>query len=139
MNLMAKNIIRGVTLLFLLMTPFLSVAGSDAYEAAMTSFEAGDYKSAYTSFRDLAEEGVVDAQYYLGMLYLYGQGVRKSDSRGVEWLKQAAGNGSYQAAANLGQMYISGEGVALNETVAIQWLELADKLAKAQNLEEDCD
>jgi uncharacterized protein len=59
--------------------------------AAATAYEAGDFQTAQREFRSLAELGDPVAQYNLGILYLRGEGVRKSAATGYAWLKLAAG------------------------------------------------
>jgi TonB family protein len=59
-------------------------------KAAATAYEAGDFQTAHREFRSLAELGDPVAQYNLGILYLRGEGVRKSAATGYAWLKLAA-------------------------------------------------
>jgi TPR repeat protein len=114
--------------------------GSD-FEDAMDALVSGEHHEAYRGFKHLAKRDHVDAQYELGMLYLFGKGVEHNTAQGISWLKQAAENGSYGAANELGQIYLSGKGVTIDETEAIKWLELATKIAEqnAGEAEDGCD
>ena len=57
---------------------------------AASAYDAGDFDTAQREFRSLAELGDPVAQYNLGILYLRGEGVRKSAATGYAWLKLAA-------------------------------------------------
>ena len=107
------------------------------YDDAMAALEAGDHRKAYRGLKRLALKDHPRAQYELGMLYLSGKGVEKDVAQGIEWLKHAAGNGSYLAANELGQIYLAGRGVPMNEQEAIKWVELATQLAEEHPEEAD--
>ena len=49
-------------------------------------FDEPDYKEAVKWFRLSAEQGYFLAQFFLGLCYLYGQGVRKNKHMGVDML-----------------------------------------------------
>jgi uncharacterized protein len=103
-----------------------------AYDDAMSALADGDYRTAYRDFKALAEEGDAQAQYRLGVLLLFGQGVRQRTEEGIEWLKRAADNGSYLAANELVQIYNSGREVAPDEQEAMKWIERATQLGEQQ-------
>ncbi len=103
-----------------------------SYDEAMSALADGDYRVAYRDFKALAEEGDAEAQYQLGMLLLFGQGVRQRVDEGIEWLKRAADSGSYLAANELAQIYTSGREVAPDEQEAMKWIERATQLGKQQ-------
>lgn len=109
------------------------------FDAAYSAYESSNYRKAYKSFKSLAQDQHVKAQYLLGLLYLNGQGVRKSVPKGIDWLKQAAANGSYRAAAELGQIYATGRDVAMDTDQAARWIELSTDLADEEDADEECD
>ncbi len=49
-------------------------AGAD-FQAGFAAHNRGDYATALREFRPLAEQGDVDAQFNLGLMYSKGQGV----------------------------------------------------------------
>lgn len=108
---------------------------------AMEALSRGEHREAYRGFKRLAKHDHVEAQYQLGMLYLFGKGVGQDTDQGVAWLKEAATNGSYLAANELGQIYLSGRGMEMNEQEAIKWLELATTIAEQNEgeAEDGCD
>jgi uncharacterized protein len=66
-------------LTFLLSLTFLflfsgSVYGDD-FQDGVDAYERKDYKTAYKLILPLAEKGQPSAQYYLGFMYVNGQGV----------------------------------------------------------------
>jgi TPR repeat protein len=103
---------------------------ADDFEMALTALSEREYSTAYRAFKRLAKREHIDAQYQLGMLYLYGRGVDQDVEQGVSWLKRAAEGGSYVAANELGQVYLSGQWVKQNETEAMKWLTLSSKIAE---------
>ena len=56
----------------------------------------------------LAEQGHVDAQYSLGVMYENGEGVPENDAEAVKWWRFAAEQGNVGAQYNLGYMYENG-------------------------------
>ena len=56
-----------------------------------------------------AEQGDVDAQLQLGMLYKNGDGVTRDYTLAVRWLKKAADNGNATAQNNLAGCYRNGQ------------------------------
>ncbi|WP_085909117.1 tetratricopeptide repeat protein [Kiloniella majae] len=85
----------------------------------------GDYATALTELRPLAEQGDSTAQYYLGVMYKEGQGVAVDEELSHEWLTKSAENGDAQAQMMLGMMYHFGSGVEENMDTARKWYQLA--------------
>ena len=124
-------------LLFSLLLLLSPLAAADEYEEAVAALTNGDYSEASRSFKRLAKRDHAEAQYQLGMLYLFGQGVGQDAQKGVSWLKQAALGGSYLAANELSQIYLSGQWVQRDETEAVKWLELSSEIAEQNAGEAD--
>ncbi len=136
-----KNTTINLLLAWLLL-PISAGVYADDYDEAMAVLTDGDYTAAYRTFKRLAKRDHAEAQFQLGMLYLYGRGTEQDIQQGVAWLKQAAEDGySYLAANELGQIYLSGQWVERNEVEAVKWLELATKIAAENEGEADegCD
>jgi hypothetical protein len=72
-----------------------------------------------------ADQGIVEAQYNLGLLYNNGQGVPQNFAEAVRWWQLAADQGAEIAQLNLGIMYAKGLGVPQNVILAHQWFNLA--------------
>ena len=78
------------------------LVASWAYEANPNS---GD---ALQQLMKVAEKGNPDAQYTIGMAYLEGKGVQKSEEKAIEWFEKAAAKGNPDAAYKLGNYYFYG-------------------------------
>lgn len=92
----------------------LYLKGGDGYEK-------NDEKAAHW-FHKAAENGSVDAQNNLGIMYLTGQGVEKDLKEAAVWLQKAAESGNAAAQSNLGLMYYYDEGVEKDFQQAAYWL-----------------
>ena len=82
-----------------------------------------------------AQQGDVDAQYDLGIMYIVGEAVVQDYERAAHWLSKAGEQGHLGAQWALGLMYGYGEGVELNYDKAVYWYTKAAEQgdARAQN------
>ena len=67
----------------------------------------------------LAEQGDATAQFRVGSMYSFGEGVPENDAEAVRWYRLAADQGDADAQTNLGAMYEEGEGVPENNAEAV--------------------
>jgi uncharacterized caspase-like protein len=95
--------------------------------------DRADYATARALWTKAAQDGDVEAQYYVGVLFEregeYGQA--------AQWYRKAADRGFGRAAVNLGRLYEQGLGVERNTTEAAKWYAAAsglkgDDLARLQ-------
>ncbi|WP_457596836.1 tetratricopeptide repeat protein [Hydrogenimonas sp.] len=94
---------RWTTLLLLL--PLLSWASN--FSEAMRAFKKGDYKVAKELFElAIEEDGAEQAQYFLGLMYLQGKGVKKSLPEARRYLFKAAELGNARAKCYLAETYL---------------------------------
>ena len=56
------------------------------FERGLKAYNKKDYAAALTAWEPLAEKGMTDAQFKLGVLYANGQGVRKNMILADMWL-----------------------------------------------------
>ena len=91
-----------------------SEVGAADFVKGQAAYERGDYTQAFEEFRSLAERGLANAQYNLGLMYKKGQGVARNYAKAVEWYAKAAEQGDAEAQFNLGLMYQKGQGVTRN-------------------------
>jgi TPR repeat protein len=63
------------------------------------SFRDQDYRRAFIRLKPEAEKGQPDAQYAVGYMYYYGQGVVESRKKAWFWINQAASLGQRDAVA----------------------------------------
>ena len=110
----------------LLFSLFLGLPSySSDFDKGLTAYNNGDYATALKEWKPLAEEGDVDAQYHLGVLYDNGDGVPQDYKEAVRWYKLAAEQGVAEAQFNLGNMYYDGQGVSVDYKEAVRWYTLA--------------
>ena len=76
-------------------------------------------------YRFAAEQGWVNAQYNLGLMYADGEGVPEDDEEAVWWYRLAAEQGYASAQTILGLMYANGEGVPEDLVLAYMWYNLS--------------
>jgi TPR repeat protein len=120
-----------IGLLWWILTP--SLARADLKEG-VEAYYFGRYASAAQEFRPLAEQGIAEAQFYLGVMYANGRGVPQNYGESVRWYRLAAEQGFPKAMSNLGQMYSKGKGVPKDLVLAVQWYQGAadEDLPEAQ-------
>ncbi len=106
-----------------------------AMQSTLLVFAASDDAQAERWFRLAAEQGLADAQYDLGLMYVDGKGVVEDDMQGAHWLHKAADQGHANAQYRLGRMYEEGEGVTKDRDEAVRWYRLAGEqgIALAQH------
>ena len=76
--------------------------------------------------KSLAEQGNVDAQFYLGFTYGTGdKGVNKNEEEAAKWFKLSAEQGNEMAQFALGEIYYFGNGVEQNYSEALKWFKLS--------------
>jgi len=95
------------------------------FEDGEAAYERGDYVTALRLMRPLAEQGQTNAQYFIGMMYAIGNGVRQDYVEAVKWFRKAAEQGDASAQNSLGSMYLNGYGVSQDYVVAHKWFNLA--------------
>jgi TPR repeat protein len=80
-----------------------------------------DYAQAAFWLTKAANLGNKDAQLYLGLLYLEGQGVPQDDDIAFDWIRKSAEQELVLAYYELGMMYLNGRGVPKNNEEAAAW------------------
>ena len=98
----------------------------------LTAFQRGNLAIALREFTPLAEQGDVNAQYFLGRTYQEvvrnkGQGITADNKPAVKWFTLAAKQGDKQAQNSLGLIYRNGEGIPKDHKTAVKWFTLAAK------------
>ena len=118
-----KKIIHRIIVAVVLLTTTSAFAAD--FEKGLRAYNKGDYKAALRQFRPLAEEGHAEAQFNLGVMHYYGEGIPKDDGQAVFWYRKAAEQGVAEAQFNLGFMYANGEGVPEDDRQAVFWFRKA--------------
>ncbi len=97
-------------------------------ESGLAAYKRGDYAAALENLRPLAEQGNVDAQFHLGLMYANGHGITRDPQRAAEWFDKAVGKFDASAPFNIGVMYYEGQGVAKDRKIAARWFLKAAEL-----------
>ena len=122
------------------------------YEAGKAAYDANDYATAIEKLQPFAEQGHIEAQYYLGLSYKKNGNSTKADewfrkaaeqghieaqhilavayedsdpAESAKWYRMAAEQGRAQTQYELGKMYYEGRGVLQDYVEAHMWLNLA--------------
>ena len=107
-------------LLILLCAP----ATSADVQTGLDAFKNKDYATAFREWKASAEDGMADAQFYLGVLYARGLGVRQDLGEAERWYRRSAELGNPDAEFALGEMYARGWAAGARDQVdAMRWLQ----------------
>lgn len=79
----------------------------------------------------LAQRGVADAQFSLGVRYANGQGTAQNYALAEHWYRKAAAQNHALAQFNLGMMHARGQGVPRDQTQSLWWIQKAADLGDA--------
>ena len=111
---------------------FLSKPRVDDFAKGLKAAESDDFETAYHQWRPLAEGGNSDAQYNLGWMYYYGEGVTRNLKTARKWLNRAMKQGDPRpywllgkVYSELGTMYQEGNGVSQNSKKANKYFLLS--------------
>lgn len=95
------------------------------FDSGCAAFDRGDYAASRLEWEPLAEQGPAKAQFRLGCLYVFSQGVPEDYQMALRLFRLAAQQGDADAQNNLGGMYAEGWGVEPDLVQAYMWFELA--------------
>ncbi|MDF1758608.1 MAG: sel1 repeat family protein [Legionellaceae bacterium] len=88
------NIIR-ISLITVLLSGCMT--NSMNFNQGIKSFQVQDYRQAFIKLKPEAEKGQADAQYAIGYMYYYGQGVVEDRKKAWYWITSAARQGQLDA------------------------------------------
>ncbi len=104
------------------------------FDEGNAAYQRGEYATALTELRPLAAEGDARAQFSLGLMYVFGQGVAEDFAEATKWFGRAADQGHASAQFNLGVMYAYGRGVPQEYVLAHMWFNLGSAASPAGEL-----
>jgi uncharacterized protein len=123
------GLIRAAVALCALAVSGVAWADADAdLEKAYKLHRIGDTQAAAGIWRALAAQGQADAQYNLGVIYHYADGVKQDFREALKWYTLAAAQGDIGAQQAIGSMYMRGQGVKQDQRAGMRWMML-DKVA----------
>jgi Sel1 repeat len=94
-------------------------------DVAWAAYMKGDFPRAVPVFARLAEIGHPVAQWLMGNIYFFGQGVPKDYAKSKVMFEAAATQGYFAAFAPTAQMYLQGFGTAVEPAKAYYWYNIA--------------
>jgi TPR repeat protein len=101
-------------------------ARADALADGHAAWDRGEFEKSMSILMPLAEAGVAQAQFTVGIMYWNAQGVPENAPEAVKWFLLAADQGLADAYYSLGQQYsLGGGGMERNREEAYFWLVLA--------------
>jgi TPR repeat protein len=103
----------------------VSTVTAQDFNKGLKAYNAGDYQTALQEWRPLAEQGNLDAQTNLGLMYYKGMSVPQDYAEALKWYRLAAEQGVAVAQKNLGYLYDRGIGVSHDYAEALKWYRLA--------------
>jgi uncharacterized protein len=115
---------RACLIVFCALLYSASLAAAD-FDSGCAAADRGDYRAAREEWAPLAEEGHAKAQFRLGCLYTFGQGVPEDHAMALRLFRLAADQGDLDAQNNLGGMYAEGLGAEPDLVRAYMWFEVA--------------
>jgi TPR repeat protein len=101
----------------LLAVALFGVAVAGPLEDGLTAYQRGDFATAMSLWRPLADQGNAAAQYNIGWMYYDGRAVPQDYAQAAAWYRKAAHPGDVVAQHNLGWVYYKGQ----NYVQAVAW------------------
>lgn len=93
-----RRLFAGISLTVLLCS---CMTGAYNLREGINSFKQQDYRRAFIRLLPEAEKGQADAQYAVGYMYYYGQGVTEDRKRALYWIRCASDLGQPDAVVAL--------------------------------------
>ena len=111
---------KRLTILLTLLLVF-QVAKAD-FNDGVVAYLTGDYDTAFNTMMSLADTtDDAMAQYWVGVMYLKGQGVEQDYEEASKWLRKASEQSVPNAQYKLAKLYAEGNGVPQDYEYAYIW------------------
>lgn len=96
-----------MTKILFLFCVLISSAFADYFRDAMLAYKAGNYPQAKELFElSIKKENAIQGYFYLGKMYLYGEGMEANTSLAIPYLEQAVMKGNIKAKCYLAEAYL---------------------------------
>jgi uncharacterized protein len=120
---MKNRLIDTILILFLISAPVYAGDFQDGLDAIHET----NYEKALEKLMPLAKNGHAAAQYNIGVMHEWGNGVPKNNVEALKWYSISANLSHKDAQNNLGAMYSKGEGTEQNFIEALKWFIISAK------------
>ena len=107
-------------------------------QLAIFYLECGEKEKAAGKFFQAAANGLLEAKYYLGLLFVWGEGVEKNEKIAMEYFREAAetdNTKNVDAMLRIGDMYYRGIGVEEDINQALKWYTKAVTRNESENVD----
>ena len=93
--------------ILLIICLLLSSSFADHFRDGMLAYKAGNYTQAKELFElSIKKENAIQGYFYLGKMYLYGEGIEANTSLAIPYLEQAVMKGNVKAKCYLAEAYL---------------------------------
>ena len=131
MSVLSKSISLTVFKLLLIIISFVFInpiiAEENLYDRGKELIEQKEYQKAIKAFEFASKAGNLDALTALGVMYIGGIGVEQNNTKGYQYIREAADMSDPKAQYTLGALYYLGAGVKKDYKKAFNWLNLASE------------
>ena len=101
----------------LLITMFSVLAFASNFRDGMLFYKKGDFTSAKKYFElAIQKDHAIQANFMLGKIYLYGEGVLPDRTKAIKYLKKATDSGNIRATCYLAEAYLKND---TNKKIAV--------------------
>lgn len=88
----------------------VTLLSADYFRDATLAYKHGNYASAKELFElSIKKENCFQGYFFLGKMYLYGEGVEENPSRAIPYLEQSVMKGNIKAKCYLAEAYIKND------------------------------
>lgn len=115
------NKIKYIVRIFLIALFFPGLLLANDFQNGLDAIYETNYEKALEKLMPLAEQGHSAAQYNVGVMYEWGNGVPQDNFSALKWYKRSAELSHKDAQNNLGAMYSKGEGTDADLVEALKW------------------
>jgi len=107
--------------------------GAETLDEAKTAIDAGDFNTAAAIYKDLAAQGNAKAQYNLGLMFSYGNGIKEDRVEALKWYRASAEQGFVEAQYKLGTILLRREWGMPDYAESIKWYTKAAEQGHARS------
>ncbi len=102
-----------------------NAAYANDFQKGVEAYTSKDYMTALKEFSPLVEQKFAPAQFFIGTMFVNGEGLPKDEEIALLLFNRAARQGFVNAQASLGAMYTLGKGTQKDTILGYMWLHIA--------------
>ena len=115
---------RTIFTLIILPLIFISKLAFADFESGLKSYNSGNFKEALQIWTPLAESGLSNAQYNVGLMHHNGQGTSQNFSEAFKWFLMSSEQGNLNSIRLISTMYALGNGVKKDFLKSYMWAKI---------------